>query len=238
MATIIQNSKRKEVFEMDGSDPKRAPGHRRGFQRANRSLGAVERISKRIYQTKSKLEKLLPRLIRRDRQQWFAARVRELRSWPEVDKEKALEAASRIQPRRLMDGRWAWPKRELEIQRELLASAPHDRIDVVALREVLAGLDDRQADRLIEMLAERVDLEAIPTLVEGGLPAPKEIGTPLLRRLKRLHNKLLDALAGDPAGDLAKARRLEVPRANLKSHSGWLSETRGFLKIHGRWRSE
>jgi hypothetical protein len=123
-----------------------------------------------------------------------------------------------------MNGRWAWPKRELEIQLELLASAPHDHIDLVALRETLAGLDNRQGDRLIDMLSERVDLEAIPTLLESpserGMPAPKEIGTRLLRRIKRLHNKLLDAIAGDPDGDIVAGGRLEVPRANPQSHSG------------------
>ena len=77
-----------------------------------------------------------------------------------------------------MDGKWSWPKSQLAIEREQVP--PHDRIDVDALREVLAGLDERQGDRLIELIAESVVLEDAPILLESGLPAPKEIGTRLL----------------------------------------------------------
>ena len=89
-----------------------------------------------IYWTDAKLLKLFRSLIKPDRQQWFAARVRELKSWPVVDKEQVLETAALIsrRPKRLMDGRWAWPKRELEIQRELLRSAPENGIDLDRLR--------------------------------------------------------------------------------------------------------
>jgi hypothetical protein len=135
---------------------KSAPRSRRGHQNADRSITALK--NKIYYWTESRLEKLLPRLIIRRRQAWFAARLKALRSWPEFDKE-TLDY-SWIQPRRGMDGKWYWPKSQLSIEREALESAPHDRIDLVALRETLAGLDSRQGDRLIDMLAERVDLAA------------------------------------------------------------------------------
>ena len=51
-----------------------------------------------------------------------------------VDKEQVLEAAAQIQPKRLMGARWAWPKRELEMQRDLLRSAPENGIDLDRLR--------------------------------------------------------------------------------------------------------
>ena len=82
-----------------------------------------------------------------------------------MDKEAALEAATHvltttdqngapIHRKPLKDGRQPWPKRELEIQRELLRSAPENGIDLDRLREALATMDDRAADRLIEMIAE------------------------------------------------------------------------------------
>jgi hypothetical protein len=194
---------------------------------------------KRIYWTEAKLLKLFRSLIKPERQQWFAARVRELRSWPEIDKEKVLETAALIsrRPKRLMDGRWAWPKRELEIQRDLLRSAPENGIDLDRLREALATMDDRAAGRLIEMIAESEFLKDITAPLDSGLPQPKEIGLPMLRRIKRLHSKLLGSIADDPDGDLAAARRCEVPRANLQSPSDRL-EVRAMFRLRNVWRGE
>ena len=192
---------------------------------------------KRIYWTEAKLLKLFRSLIKPDRQQWFTARVRELKSWPVVDKEQVLEAAAQIQPKRLMGGRWAWPKRELEIQRDLLRSAPENRIDLDRLREALATMDDRAADRLIEMIAESGFLKDITAPLDSGLPQPKEIGLPMLRRIKRLHSKLLGSIAGDPDGDLAAARGCEVPRANPQSPAGRF-ETRAMFRLKNVWRGE
>ena len=194
---------------------------------------------KRIYWTEAKLLKLFRSLIKPDRQQWFAARVRELKSWPVVDKEQVLETAALIsrRPKWLMDGRWAWPKRELEIQRELLRSAPENGIDLDRLRDALATMDDRAADRLIEMIAESGFLKDITAPLDSGLPQPKEIGLPMLRRIKRLHSKLLAGIAGDPDGDLAAARGAEVPRANPQSPAGRL-ETRAMFRLKNVWRGE
>ena len=75
-----------------------------------------------------------------------------------------------------------------------------------------------------------------PVLLEGGISAPKEIGTPLLRRIRRLHNMLIRNLAGDPDGDLATIRRLEIPRANPRS--GWPSDMGRAFKIQGKYRGE
>ena len=203
---------------------------------------------KRIYWTDARLLKLFRSLIKPDRRQWFAARLRELRSWPEVDKEAALEAASHvltttdengapIHRKPLMDGRQPWPKRELEIQRELLRSAPENGIDLDRLREALATMDDRAADRLIEMIAESGFLKDITAPLDSGLPQPKEIGLPMLRRIKRLHSKLLAGIAGDPDGDLAAARGAEVPRANPQSPAGRL-EARAMFRPRSVWRGE
>jgi hypothetical protein len=194
---------------------------------------------KRIYWTEAKLLRLFRDLIKPDRRQWFAARVRELQSRPEVDKEQVLEAAARIQPKRLMGGRWAWPKRELEIQRDLLRSAPENGIDLDGLREALAMMDDRAAGRLIEMIAESGFLKDITVPLDSGLPQPQEIGLSMLRRIKRLHGKLLGNIAGDPDGDLAAARRrgCEVPRANPQSPSGRL-EPRAMFRLRNVWRGE
>src|SRR6476659_7469292 len=66
---------------------------------------------KRIYWTDAKLRQLMGSLIKPDRQQWFAARLKELKSWPLRSREEYMEAASRIQPRWLpLQKRWSWPK--------------------------------------------------------------------------------------------------------------------------------
>ncbi len=190
--------------------------------RSNRPLGLDRSLKalKTIYWTKSTFQKLLRRLVRNDREEWFAARVRALKDWPERTSEQIIDGASRINPRRLMDGRWAWPKREREIQQELLRSAPEDGIDIGALRDLLSKLDNRQGDRLNELLAESEFLKDTTVPLDNGLPQPKEIGTPLLRRIRGVHNYLVAAVAGDSDGALAAARRPEVPRANLGSSIG------------------
>jgi hypothetical protein len=177
--------------------------------RSNSPLGIERRTEslKTIYWTESKLRKLLRRIIRNDRQEWFAARVRELKNWPERTKEEIMDNASRINPKRLMDGKWAWPSRELDIQRKLLRDAPKNSIDIGELRNVLAELDNRQGDRLIEILVESEFLKDTTVPLETGLPQPKEIGEPLLRRIGRLHHRFMPNM------------RLDIPRANIRSPS-------------------
>jgi len=203
---------------------------------------------KRIYWTDARLLKLFRSLIKPDRRQWFAARLRELRSWPEVDKEAALEAASHvltttdengapIHRKPLMDGRQPWPKRELEIQRELLRSAPENGINLDRLSEALATMDDRAAERLIEMIAESGFLKDTTVPLDNGLPQPQEVGLKSLRIIQRADAKLRRDLAGDPDGDLAAARRCEVPRANLQSPSDRL-EARAMFRLRKVWRGE
>jgi hypothetical protein len=195
-------------------------------RRSNSALSIVRGIAgqKTIYWTTSQLRKLLRRVVKNDRQEWFAARVLALKSWPERTKEQILEDASRINPRRLMNGRWAWPKRELEIQRELLRSAPEHAIDIDALRIVLAELDERQGERLIEMLAESELLKDTTVPLDTGLPQPKELPLGFLRRTKRLHGKLMRLIKdGHYDNDLREVDHsevLHVPIANLKSSAG------------------
>ena len=98
-------------------------------------------------------------------------------------------------------------------------------------------MDDRAAGRLIEMIAESEFLKDITAPLDSGLPQPKEIGLPMLRRIKRLHSKLLAGIAGDPDGDLAAARGAEVPRANPQSPAGRL-EARAMFRPRSVWRGE
>jgi hypothetical protein len=165
-------------------------------------------------------------LIKPDRQQWFAARLKELKSWPLRSREEYMEAASRIQPRWLpLQKRWSWPKGELEIQRDLLLpSAPRDGIDLIKLRGALAQLDNRAGDRLIEMLVESGLLRDMTAPLDTGLPQPQEISLGVLRRIRKADAKLRRDLAGNSDGDIATARLPEVPRANLESHLGRISK--------------
>lgn len=182
---------------------------RRRPRRSNRSLTTERELAatRVIYWTASRLQRLLRRIIKNDHQEWFAARVRELKSWPLRTKEQILDDASRINPRRLMDGRWAWPKRELEIQRELLKSAPEEGIDVDELRKALAEMPTGAGAEPVNLIADSELLWDTTVPLDTGLPQPKEIGTPLLRRIKRLQRWL--------------GWRDPVPRANLKSPMGW-----------------
>jgi hypothetical protein len=146
------------------------------------------------YLTNERLAGLLSQIVSKDRERWFAARVHALKSWPEMTPQQIIDAASNISPRRLMDGKWAWPSRELDIQRKLLKSAPEDAIDIDALRYLLEQMDDYTAERLIELLAESRFLEFKTEPLDNGLPEPKEIPLGLLRRLKRLHGAISDML--------------------------------------------
>ncbi len=199
-------------------------------RRANESLSTDRGVKaqKIIYWTEAKLQKLLLRLIKKDRQEWFAARVRALKSWPVRTRQQHLEAASRINPRRLMDGRWAWPKGELEIQRDLLRSAPENGIDIDALRRELAKMSPDAGEKLIKMLVES-ELLKDTTVRLDKLPEPKELPVGLLRRIKRQHGKLLQLIKdGHYDNDLREVDHSEVahvPIANLKSNAGTLADT-------------
>ncbi|MBR0880979.1 hypothetical protein JQ608_28175 [Bradyrhizobium liaoningense] len=177
--------------------------------------------SKLFYWTDARLEKLLGRIIKSDREQWFAARLRALKSWPERTADEIVDAASHINPTRLMDGRWAWPKGELAIQRDLLRSAPEDGINIKGLRSVLGDLDNRQADRFIEILLESGILEDFTVPLDNGLPQPQEVGLQALRRIRKADARLRRDLAGTSDGTIATARLPSVPRANLQSPPGW-----------------
>src|SRR5262245_29015776 len=163
------------------SHPQQQDNQMTGMRRPHRSnpptfttrLASIERAvqprkKKRIYWTEAKLLQLMRSLIKPGRERWFAARLKELRSWPNRSAEEILEAASRIQPRRLMHGQWAWPKSELSIQRDLLLSAPVHGIDQIKLRGALAQVDNRAGDRLIQMLVESGLLEDMKARLDSG----------------------------------------------------------------------
>jgi len=65
-------------------------------RRANQSLSNDRGVKaqKTIYWTEAQLQKLLLRLIKKDRQEWFAARVRELKRWPLRTREESITATS------------------------------------------------------------------------------------------------------------------------------------------------
>jgi hypothetical protein len=180
---------------------------------------------KRIYWTEAKLRRVMISLVKPDRERWFAARLKELRSWPERSSEEIMEAATRIRPRRLLHGRWAWPKRELAIQQDLQSSAPERGIDLIKLRGVLSQMDNRAGDQLIKMLVESGLLQESTMPLDNGLPQPTELSTGVLRRIRKASAKLKRDLAGDSDGDIALCRPTEVPRANLQSPSWFESHS-------------
>jgi hypothetical protein len=157
-------------------------------RRANSSLSIVRGIKtqKAIYWTKSKLQKLLPGMFSPGREAYFARAMMALREWPELSGEQIIEATSRINPRRLMGGRWAWPKSDETLMREYADRAPNDAIDPDKLREAFADMNRRTRERFMELVVERV----------GELPATKEteIDWRLFRRIVRRHAFLMDLI--------------------------------------------
>jgi hypothetical protein len=214
-------------------------------RRSNQLLTFDRNLNKQkvIYWTTGRLQKLLRRLIRKDREDWFAARIQALRSWPDRTREQILDDASRVNPTRAPDsrvkigdrwrfvpgaGKWAWPKSELAIQRELLRSAPEDGIDIDALRKALDELSTGAGAELVELIADSELLLDTTVPLDTGLPQPKELPLGLLRRIKRLHGKLMQLIKdGHYDNDLREVDHsevLHVPIANLKSSAGTVAD--------------
>jgi hypothetical protein len=127
-----------------------------------------------------------------------------------------------------MDGKWAWPSSELDIQRRLLKSAPEDGIDPILMRKTLemlvkAGREDAAA-RLVELVAESGFLKDKTEPLDSGLPEPRELPAGLLRRIKRLDARLRqmvkDGHYDDDLREVDYSEPLRVPVANLKSPAG------------------
>lgn len=127
---------------------KKASPVRRRPHRSNDSLSTSRAIKtlKVIYWTQARLAALVRRITSNKREEWFAARVKELRSWPKRTPEQIMEAGSRINPRRLMDGRWSWPKSEVAIQQDRVP--PENSIDIDKLRQLLETMDNRTGEKL------------------------------------------------------------------------------------------
>lgn len=177
----------------------------------------ASRRPKRQYWTEGRLKKLLPGLIVRRRQQWFADRVRELKSLPHRTREEILTAASRIRPRRLMprwvggrwQDRWEWPKGEFEMHEALHGPPPHDIVDTSKLRHLLTQMDSRQGERLIALMLES-GLDVFP-----GDPRYRDMvrNAKTLLRIRRADALLRAGLGRDPDGDIATAMRPGLPLA-------------------------
>lgn len=189
-------------------------------------------ILRTIYYTRDELLKLFRGAISQKREKWFADRVAALKAWPPYDSDEVLASASKVRPLRLMDGKWAWPSSELDIQRRLLKSAPEDAIDPVRMRATLeklvrAGREDAAA-RLVELVAESGFLKDKTAPLDNGLPEPKELPAGLLRRIKRLDARLKEMIKdGHYDNDLRETDYGEVPYvpvANLKSHAGRVAD--------------
>ncbi len=116
--------------------PGKADPMRRRPHRANQSLAIVRGIktAKAIYCTTGRLRKLLPGVFSTAGEQHYARAVAVLRNWPERTRQQNIEAASRINPRRLMGNRWSWPKSAAAMMREYADRAPEDSIDTEKLR--------------------------------------------------------------------------------------------------------
>jgi len=199
--------------------PRRRPHHSNDLT-FNSRLASIERSlkpAKTIYWTETRLRKLLPRVIQGEleREQWFAARVRSLASWPKRTTEEILEAGSRVNPARLMDGRWAWPASELAIQRKLAATAPEPTINVPALRRVLSGLDERQGERFLEMLVQQMPVP------EGN---PSGWDTRTLKKIRKAHARMTASLASDRdtwAREIDLTEGAQIPNPHPPSPMGW-----------------
>ena len=178
------------------------------------SIERGRKALKAIYYTKGRLLELARSVVKKDREKWFAARLNELRSWPERTPDEIMTAASKINPQRLMDGRWAWPKREHKIQEMLLESAPEDGINKDKLRKILANIPPDAGAKLIALLVESGLLKDSTVPLDTGLPKPKELSIKTLRRIRKADKALRKGL-GEDAGEI---RHAEVPRANLVSN--------------------
>jgi hypothetical protein len=142
-------------------------------RRSNQSLSIVRGIKtlKVYYWTTSRLRKLLPGVFSTARQEHFAKLVRALKALPTPTKKQIIDDASRINPRRRMDGSYSWPKSMLTMMREYADRAPEEGIDSDKLREALASMGDGPREEFMKLVIE-------------SMPAPQH--RELIGR-KRLH---------------------------------------------------
>jgi hypothetical protein len=167
---------------------KAAPVRRRPH-RSNSPLAIVRGIKtlKTIYWTTSRLRRLLPGVFSTERERHFARAVEALKSLPKLTLEENIEACSRINPGRLMHGRWAWPKSVSTLMREYADRAPLEGVDTGKLRKALKGMDRRTRERFMELV-----VEDLPTTRE------REFDWRLFGKIARAHNWLMDAIRRDP----------------------------------------
>jgi hypothetical protein len=115
-------------------------------RRSNSPLDIARGIKtlKTIYSTKSKLRKLLPGAFSPGREEHFARAMLALREWRELSREQIIEATSRINPRRLMGGRWAWPDPLPELQK-YAALRRMPSIPTSCVRHLRAWIEERSS---------------------------------------------------------------------------------------------
>jgi hypothetical protein len=122
--------------------------------------------TKKIYFTDARLRKLLPAVFSTARERHFRRAVVALRAWPDVDSEKVLERASRINPQPLMDGKWSWPRSVLSMAKAYARRAPTDNIDTGKLRRVLEeeiGTPEGR-EKFMDMLIEELERRPVTHL--------------------------------------------------------------------------
>ena len=113
--------------------------------------------------------------------------------------------------------------------REYADRAPEDGVDVDRLRDTLAGMNEDARLRFMELLVEALPE---PTGYATG------VSTKMLRKVRKVHRKFAKMIGRDPDGDIATARRAEIPNPNPPSHSGRLEEHRQIMNVRGKWTGE
>jgi hypothetical protein len=206
-----------------------------GPRRSNSPLDIVRGIKtlKTIYWTTARLLKLVPRVFSNKREEHFGRALAALKKWPELNPEQVIEQASRISPQyRPLSRTWAWPSHDHGVEkrmREYAERAPEDGVDVAVLRETLAGMNEEARLRFMELLVEALPE---PTGYATG------VSTKMLRKVRKVHRKFAKMIGRDPDGDIAMARRAEIPNPNLPSHTGRLDDCGRLMKVRGVYRGE
>ena len=122
-------------------------------QALRRLIGAM----RNVYWSNAALRKLLWKVLIPRREEYFRRGPEALTKWPERSREENLEASSRVQPRRLLNGRHAWPGIQAALQ-EYADNAPPDyEVDYEALREVLGQLPPTARKKFLKMLREAME---------------------------------------------------------------------------------
>jgi hypothetical protein len=157
--------------------------------KAQEVIAGVQSIRRksRLNWTEARLRKLLPGVFSTEREEHFARALRALKAQPRMTTEQIADAASRINPQPLMDGKWLWPVSTVTLMREYADRAPPDGVDPGKLRAVLAGIGTEDArGNFMRMLLEVLERRPVTNL--------KDIR--FLRQLRERHDVFTTFLQG------------------------------------------